>query len=217
MPGSIVDECADLGLFEACLKLPPMSMHVAGASVEVGEFLRAHQKPLWGLKGTVDALDVFRVGLFIESGGRVDFTNVDDYELIRSKQFLLAWQAWQAAQSGDTSAADRVADFGLYRFAPDSISRTAQVTNTTDVAFMMTRAGDEPELTLQSPGGRTITRDPQTWGDDIRFTETVTTTLDSNNNPVELTQWTSISSGTPRRATGRWCSTRRQPRSSSTW
>jgi hypothetical protein len=168
--GIVWDTCVG----DLCSTMPPFDIHLAGVDAEFGEF-RTDDDSVWGFKAQVDLLGLHETGLYIDANGDYDFGNVDEYVLLDSTQVMLARTVWLDAQQGHLSAPVAIPDYDRFTFATQTITRTVSVAAPADVAFMLTRGGDVPTMTLMSPSGTVIT--PGTTLSNVEHHETYSPTV----------------------------------------
>ena len=134
---------------QLCMSIPPSNLILGQVGAEAGEFTNGS----WGFKGYVTVLGL-NYGFYIDTSGRLSFSNVDAYRLVTAAQVAQA----AARQAGgllpqSLDAPDYIA------IAPDGyISVTVPITVSTDATFALSRNSDVPVLTLVSPSGAAIDR-----------------------------------------------------------
>ena len=143
-----------------CISIPPMDLWLAEVSAEVGEFCAEGGGSVWGFKCEISILNgLWSGGMYVDADGNVDFGDVDEYVLYDNDQVTAAFLAWREVRTGKVTGSAAIAaseKFKGFAFAPDDISRTYQVAASSDLAFMMTRTGDVPTMTLTDPDGLVI-------------------------------------------------------------
>ena len=139
---------------QLCMSIPPVTLILGQTAAEAGEFTNGS----WGFKGKV-TVGVLSYGFFIDTSGRMSFSNVDAYRLITAAQVAQAAARQAAAWPVDGRLPQSLDAPDHIAIAPDgTITLTVPITVSTDATFALSRNSDVPVLTLVSPSGAAIDR-----------------------------------------------------------
>jgi hypothetical protein len=190
--GSVRKKCLiKLGKLRICPKIPPRTVRLGGVEVQAGEFRRLGgdevqagelRNGAWGFRGSF-RYKKYGQGFYVDSEGQIKFGNVDEYQLVEPEEIEEAHAAWSGALAAGVDAA--AASAGYHFASPASafpLTITTPITLPSDLILMLSRQGQNPQLSLVMPDGTVVT--PDTLPENIDYVEEVNEIDDQDEAPA---------------------------------